>query len=73
LEINSDRIFDCALNLITLDQNELDASSADGSHRIYLGHNTTTDLTSDVESYDVILWGQDWVSAAMALTMDLEL
>jgi hypothetical protein len=68
VEIMSHEVLEHALQLISLDQEEVLAMTYDSSYGIVLGYNTERIEKDSVEMYDLLIWGEDWLAA---LTHDL--
>lgn len=63
VETTSSEVLDNAFRLVGLDQEEVVAVNDDASYYLGLGYNTDHLKTGLVEVYDLLVWGEDWLSA----------
>lgn len=62
VETSSNEILDRALHLVSLDQESLMAASADASFGLFLSFDTDKYETSNIETFELLVWGDEWLS-----------
>src|SRR6266446_2462930 len=62
LETDTREVLGRALQLVSLDQDDLIAVNRDASKGIMLGLDTDKYVTGDVVVYELIIWGEEWLN-----------